>query len=347
MLTKIVHLSDLHLGVNGKGKLAVPISLEGMVFEQICGEKPDAIIISGDLSRFGAEEDFEVVSAFLKELEKRFPVLCIPGNTDYTYYIYRETSQEERKEEQDEEKKKQLELEKIELFDKQLLFLGDTGNRFRRLDTAFKLNGKYYLLVEDVLEKKERHYSRLENYKKYAGEEEPGLSINGINFIGFNSSKDIGIKIVARAIIKDSDRKFFLEEQRDGTLLQEHLEERLKNLPSGRNIAVMHHPIFFIPCANEVYGEFANGEETARHLLEKDIQLALCGHKHLPGFVDQLIGEKKFYVCAANTLFSKDIKKPYNENSYNIILIDGDAVAVGYREIGSHKVEKIAAFILD
>ena len=77
MATRILHLSDLHLGRNDK-----PESMEALA-RLVAEERPELVIASGDLTHRGLRSQHERAAAFLRGLE--LPLLVIPGNHDIPY----------------------------------------------------------------------------------------------------------------------------------------------------------------------------------------------------------------------------------------------------------------------
>jgi 3',5'-cyclic AMP phosphodiesterase CpdA len=77
VLTRVLHLSDLHFGRNDK-----PESIEalGRLIEE---SRPELVIASGDLTHRGLRTQHERASAFLRGLD--LPLLTIPGNHDIPY----------------------------------------------------------------------------------------------------------------------------------------------------------------------------------------------------------------------------------------------------------------------
>src|SRR6218665_249623 len=70
---RICHLSDLHFGHHDT-KLA-----DGLAAD-VLSQNPDLVVVSGDFTQVGSEEEFRAARAFLDRLEK--PVFTVPGNHD-------------------------------------------------------------------------------------------------------------------------------------------------------------------------------------------------------------------------------------------------------------------------
>src|SRR5436305_11928588 len=77
MLTRILHVSDLHFGARDD-----PILERGLasLIEHV---DPELVIASGDLTNRGRREQHELAATFLNRLGP--PVLAIPGNHDIPY----------------------------------------------------------------------------------------------------------------------------------------------------------------------------------------------------------------------------------------------------------------------
>jgi 3',5'-cyclic AMP phosphodiesterase CpdA len=77
VVTRVLHLSDLHFGRNDK-----PESIEALarLIEEV---RPELVIASGDLTHRGLRSQHEKASSFLRGLE--LPLLSIPGNHDIPY----------------------------------------------------------------------------------------------------------------------------------------------------------------------------------------------------------------------------------------------------------------------
>jgi 3',5'-cyclic AMP phosphodiesterase CpdA len=79
-MTRLIHLSDLHFGAHD------PRLVEA-VAERIDEERPDLVVISGDLTQRARTEQFKEACAFLERLrEAGHDVLSVPGNHDVPLY---------------------------------------------------------------------------------------------------------------------------------------------------------------------------------------------------------------------------------------------------------------------
>jgi 3',5'-cyclic AMP phosphodiesterase CpdA len=75
--TRILHLSDLHIGTHEAPEIVAPLAA---LIERA---RPELIIASGDLTHRGRPEQHARAASFLKGLGR--PVLVIPGNHDIPY----------------------------------------------------------------------------------------------------------------------------------------------------------------------------------------------------------------------------------------------------------------------
>lgn len=76
----LVQLSDLHVGANENGVDPIP-HLEAVVEAvQALPNRPDAILVSGDLTDDGAEEGYRLAREMLERVEA--PLHVLPGNHD-------------------------------------------------------------------------------------------------------------------------------------------------------------------------------------------------------------------------------------------------------------------------
>jgi 3',5'-cyclic AMP phosphodiesterase CpdA len=70
---RIVHLSDLHFGWHN------PAIAAGLA-EEVAGQSPDIIVVSGDFTQIGSPAEFAMAGDFLRTLSA--PVFAVPGNHD-------------------------------------------------------------------------------------------------------------------------------------------------------------------------------------------------------------------------------------------------------------------------
>jgi 3',5'-cyclic AMP phosphodiesterase CpdA len=77
VLTRILHLSDLHFGARDD-----PV-LEGALGRLVERAEPELVIASGDLTHRGRRDQHERAAAFLRRLD--LPVVAVPGNHDIPY----------------------------------------------------------------------------------------------------------------------------------------------------------------------------------------------------------------------------------------------------------------------
>jgi len=72
-MTRIVHLSDPHFGTEPKG-------LASQLLECVAGLRPDAVVVTGDLTQRARASQYRAAGQFLAALPS--PVLAVPGNHD-------------------------------------------------------------------------------------------------------------------------------------------------------------------------------------------------------------------------------------------------------------------------
>jgi 3',5'-cyclic AMP phosphodiesterase CpdA len=70
---RLIHLSDLHFGTEDEAALAV-------VERFIAGAKPDALLVSGDITQRGRRREFQAARDWLDRIA--VPALVVPGNHD-------------------------------------------------------------------------------------------------------------------------------------------------------------------------------------------------------------------------------------------------------------------------
>jgi 3',5'-cyclic AMP phosphodiesterase CpdA len=74
---EFVHLTDLHFGCENKAAL-------NAAARYISEHKPDAVIITGDISKDGLASELNDACAWMRELDA--PVMLTPGNHDVPYF---------------------------------------------------------------------------------------------------------------------------------------------------------------------------------------------------------------------------------------------------------------------
>ncbi len=75
----LVHLTDLHFGCEDKAALRAAA-------RYVDEQRPDAVIITGDISKDGLQSELDNACAWMRELSA--PVLLTPGNHDVPYFNF-------------------------------------------------------------------------------------------------------------------------------------------------------------------------------------------------------------------------------------------------------------------
>jgi 3',5'-cyclic AMP phosphodiesterase CpdA len=292
----------------------------------IANQNPEAIIITGDLVSTPREKNFELAFKFIDYLGKRFDLISVPGNTDYSYYGVLEKNSEP------------LSAKRVQIFNSPII--PSQQNRFI-IKNIVTIKNKYYGCFE-LLNKNSYIESDSLFFDLFFSRYSRDLKLEKINITGLDSVKDISLKLIGK--FDDEKGNFYLGELHDGEFNIDELDKKVSELDKSKlNFAVFHHPLLKIPGANPIHGTFANNYEVASIFLKNNLRFTLSGHKHLPGYNvfkhDNF--EKTLYSVTANTLFSRDIKKPYKNNSYNLIEITDEWIEFFYREIDASVVNKI------
>ena len=76
-MQKIVHISDLHFGTEVN-------EIVSHLMDAINNFKPDAVVVSGDLTQRAKKKEYHKAKNFLKKLD--CPTVVIPGNHDIPLY---------------------------------------------------------------------------------------------------------------------------------------------------------------------------------------------------------------------------------------------------------------------
>lgn len=75
-MTRLAHISDLHFD-------RVDPAIVAGLRDELNDDRPDLVIVSGDLTQRAHREEYRAAGAFLASLQS--PVLAVPGNHDITY----------------------------------------------------------------------------------------------------------------------------------------------------------------------------------------------------------------------------------------------------------------------
>lgn len=88
-MTSIIHISDLHCNKSRYGKTGFQPEKLKLCIIEINKIKPDVVVVTGDLTMFGFEDEFKNAKTYLSKIKTE--LLVIPGNHDsrlcgYDYY---------------------------------------------------------------------------------------------------------------------------------------------------------------------------------------------------------------------------------------------------------------------
>ena len=75
-MLRLLHLSDIHFGCENKHAVAAAA-------EYAAGGLFDAIVVTGDVTQFGATSEFQAAKTWVEALPR--PLVCTPGNHDTPY----------------------------------------------------------------------------------------------------------------------------------------------------------------------------------------------------------------------------------------------------------------------
>ncbi|MGH9937528.1 MAG: metallophosphoesterase, partial [Blastocatellia bacterium] len=302
---RILHLSDLHFGVNDDPDVRLQPLLsdlkdrrEGLGIESL-----DYLVISGDLTNRGAYEEFEQVHDFLSDLVKAMKLtaertIIVPGNHDLSW---------------DEEVYEWMQERKVAL-DK------------LPPDSCVR-QGKGYLVRDDA-----RYPKRFANFARFHHQfkqleyslkpEAQSLSLlfeeTGIQFLALNSAwmidefhagrSGVNEKALAKGLI-EADRK--IEEAKSAKLM--------KDDASVLRIAIWHHPA----TGNEKIAD----DDFLERLRKADFKLCLHGHVHedRADLVGYLHPTRKLYMAGAGSFGAVAADRPPSTpRLYNLIEIPRD-----------------------
>jgi 3',5'-cyclic AMP phosphodiesterase CpdA len=77
---RIAHLSDIHFGGDEN------VAAVRAATERLAADPPDLVVVSGDLTRIGGQQEFRAAAAWLQTLPT--PQLVVPGNHDTPYMAW-------------------------------------------------------------------------------------------------------------------------------------------------------------------------------------------------------------------------------------------------------------------
>jgi 3',5'-cyclic AMP phosphodiesterase CpdA len=77
MTIRLAHVSDIHFGCENAAAVAA-------VGEWLKAERPDALIVTGDITQSGRRREFRAARAWLEQVAE--PRICTPGNHDTPYW---------------------------------------------------------------------------------------------------------------------------------------------------------------------------------------------------------------------------------------------------------------------
>lgn len=111
------------------------------------------------------------------------------------------------------------------------------------------------------------------------------------------------------------------------------LENTLKKFNSRIILVAMHHHLIDVPDTGSNHQTVRDAGDVLRTILDSGVSLVLCGHNHRPWMWD--FGKLK--VVNAGTVTSERPRGLF-ENSYNIITIQNNKVAVDLKIVGGKRM---------
>jgi GTPase SAR1 family protein/predicted MPP superfamily phosphohydrolase len=302
---RILHLSDLHFGVNDDPLVRLQPLLsdlrdrkEGFGLDAL-----DYLVITGDLTNRGAYEEFEQVHDFLSELVKAMKLtaertLIVPGNHDLSW---------------DEEVYEWVQGRRVELS--------------KLPSDSYVKEGKGYLVRDDA-----RYPKRFTNFARFHHEfkqleyalkpEAQVLSQlfheTGLQFLAFNSAWRIDEFHPHRSSINEKALAKGLLEA-DQQLVDAKRAKLLPDDATVLRIALWHHPV--------TGNEKINDDDFIERLRKADVRLCLHGHVHenREDLIGYLHPTRKLYVAGAGSFGAVAADRPpATPKLYNLIEIPRD-----------------------
>ena len=111
------------------------------------------------------------------------------------------------------------------------------------------------------------------------------------------------------------------------------LERTMKKYKNHVKILAMHHHLIGIPDTGSDRLTVIDAGDVLRTILDTDVDLVLCGHKHRPW----IWNFKNLQIVNAGTATSERVRGLF-ENTYNIIRIENKKVQVDLKIVGGKRV---------
>jgi len=338
-MKRLVHLSDMHFGEQYKGKKIFREDVWEQVVNEINEINPDIIIISGDITADGYENEYRMTREYLKKI--KVPILKDQNDKPDT-------------------------VKQLDRFDSPLFIVpGNHDARhgslepdieyLRKLSNAYKdcmNNSKSSLKIKKEQEDKVfvekfkslilEHYSNcggLMAFEKYIGKLQKIYNGKGFYIVGVNTS-GIGEDMDQDNDVDVDDLKAAKSLGLVGVETYPWIKENIRKAdPDDFKIMVMHHHLIGIPATGNDDNVLMDSGDILKLLSDEGVDLVLNGHKHNPWFwnlngIPILDGGT---ACSTSTPC---------ENNYNLIEIDKDITIkrIYVDGKGDNKIEEITKY---
>jgi 3',5'-cyclic AMP phosphodiesterase CpdA len=111
------------------------------------------------------------------------------------------------------------------------------------------------------------------------------------------------------------------------------LERTMKKFKNKVKILAMHHHLVGIPDTGSDRVTIIDAGDVLRTILDTDVDLVLCGHKHRPW----IWNFKNLSIVNAGTASSERTRGLF-ENAYNIITIKNKKIKVDLKIVGGKRI---------
>lgn len=112
------------------------------------------------------------------------------------------------------------------------------------------------------------------------------------------------------------------------------IEKTLQGYPDHIKIVAMHHHLIAIPDTGSDQLTVVDAGDVLRTVLETDVDVVLCGHKHRPW----MWAFGGLTVVNAGTATSERVRGLF-ENTYNIISVEGGRIDVDLKIVGGRRIK--------